>query len=324
MKYLSLLLWALVFCLAPVVVWTGDLDSPAAPNDAESAMYTLEDIYNRLNTGANGTQRTGTFPEPATGPTIGTGHTLNEVMDKAPAVDSANGAAAANVLKGKTFWGLLPDAGWGLQNGTLETRTLSNSSVEQPAGVYDTFNLSTVDGDLVARNIKKDVEIFGVTGSYEGESAYPARIPKTGQTSGIKGSDGDLQKGVAWPNPRFTKNGNYTVIDNLTGLMWLSYVYYDNKYSQAIVTCEIISDDGYTDWRLPNRNELTSLLDMSEANPALPAGHPFDSPNTSETWSSTKTEGADNKAWIVDFSTGEVKSVDQDRGLAVWPVRGGQ
>ena len=35
------------------------------------------------------------------------------------------------------------------------------------------------------------------------------------------GSDGDLQKGVAWPNPRFTDNANGTVTDNLTGLIWL-------------------------------------------------------------------------------------------------------
>ena len=33
--------------------------------------------------------------------------------------------------------------------------------------------------------------------------------------------DGDLQLGVNWPNPRFTKNGDGTVKDELTGLVWL-------------------------------------------------------------------------------------------------------
>ena len=33
--------------------------------------------------------------------------------------------------------------------------------------------------------------------------------------------DGDLQKGVAWPTPRFTDNNNGTVTDNLTGLIWM-------------------------------------------------------------------------------------------------------
>lgn len=34
------------------------------------------------------------------------------------------------------------------------------------------------------------------------------------------GQDVELQHGVTWPNPRFTYNGDDTVTDNLTGLMW--------------------------------------------------------------------------------------------------------
>ena len=50
----------------------------------------------------------------------------------------------------------------------------------------------------------------------------PAPVPKTGQTvSYATGDDGDLQKGVAWPDPRFTDNSDGTVTDNLTGLIWL-------------------------------------------------------------------------------------------------------
>src|SRR3989338_4724914 len=47
------------------------------------------------------------------------------------------------------------------------------------------------------------------------------QLPQTGQTiSYAAGDDGDIRAGVAWPNPRFTDNGNGTVTDNLTGLMW--------------------------------------------------------------------------------------------------------
>ena len=35
------------------------------------------------------------------------------------------------------------------------------------------------------------------------------------------GQDGELQRGMAWPTPRFTDNGDGTVLDNLTGLLWL-------------------------------------------------------------------------------------------------------
>jgi hypothetical protein len=38
-----------VLLSSPLPLLAGDLDSPAAPTDAGSAMYTIEDIYNRLN-----------------------------------------------------------------------------------------------------------------------------------------------------------------------------------------------------------------------------------------------------------------------------------
>ena len=40
-------------------------------------------------------------------------HTLDEVMGKAPALDEANGATAADVASGKTFWGLKERGGLG-------------------------------------------------------------------------------------------------------------------------------------------------------------------------------------------------------------------
>ena len=47
-------------------------------------------------------------------------------------------------------------------------------------------------------------------------------IPKTGQTLiYASGDDGNIQAGIEWPAPRFTDNGDGTVTDSLTGLMWL-------------------------------------------------------------------------------------------------------
>ncbi len=49
-----------------------------------------------------------------------------------------------------------------------------------------------------------------------------APVPRTGQTTSYAvRDDGALQKGVAWPTPRFTDNNNGTITDNLTGLIWL-------------------------------------------------------------------------------------------------------
>ncbi len=47
-------------------------------------------------------------------------------------------------------------------------------------------------------------------------------VAKTGQTISYAASDdGDIKPGVPWPNPRFTDNGDGTVTDNLTKLIWL-------------------------------------------------------------------------------------------------------
>jgi len=68
--------------------------------------------------------------------------------------------------------------------------------------------------------------IFLSTGAFAGT----INLPKTGQTicydtSGNviscagTGQDGEIQAGVAWPEPRFADNGDGTITDNLTGLM---------------------------------------------------------------------------------------------------------
>ena len=65
----------------PVPVGAGDLEPPAGPDDPGSAMFTIEDIYNYLDTGVAGTKRTGGIVEPASSPDS-TGHTLDEVHAK--------------------------------------------------------------------------------------------------------------------------------------------------------------------------------------------------------------------------------------------------
>jgi hypothetical protein len=94
----------------------GGTDPPGDPNSIGAQMVSLDQIYQRLNTGASGTVATA-FVEPSTPPISGTMHTLNEIIGIAPAVDNTNGATRANVLAGKKFWGLTSGQ-WALQTGT--------------------------------------------------------------------------------------------------------------------------------------------------------------------------------------------------------------
>ena len=58
----------------------GSLNATFAPTSADSAMFTLNDIYNKLDTGAAVAKRPGAFTEPSGGPTNGTMQTLNAIM----------------------------------------------------------------------------------------------------------------------------------------------------------------------------------------------------------------------------------------------------
>lgn len=115
-KYTTIILSVLVITLTSVVaVLAGNTDSPDGPTEAGSQMYTLEQIYDRLATGAAATKMT-TFTEPSSGPGS-TMHTLDEIMAAAPEV-SATGAISTEVRAGKTYWGLTTGE-WGLQTGKL-------------------------------------------------------------------------------------------------------------------------------------------------------------------------------------------------------------
>jgi hypothetical protein len=254
--------WILITLVLAMMVFAGpgrcgSLDITAAPDNATSAMYTINDVYNRLNDGTAGTKRTGAFTEPSAGP-ASTGHTLTELYDLA-------------------------------------------SQRSRPA--------------------------------------------KTGQTTSYAtGDDGDLEKGVTWPTTRFTDNSNGTVKDNLTGLIWLKNAncFGTRSWSDAVSDANGLASGscGLSDgsvagaWRLPNRNELASLVDAGFYNPALSndAGtakwgtgtSSFTGVQSNVYWPSTTNAANTSSAWGVGFSGGVVNSYGKTLAYYVWPVRGGQ
>jgi hypothetical protein len=99
------------------------------------------------------------------------------------------------------------------------------------------------------------------------------------------GQDGETQNGIDWPDPRFTDNGNGTVTDHLTGLIWLKDLdcFGDRLWSEALTdavgladgTCGLTDGSSIGDWRLPNGREILSAVSFETPDPALPVGHPF-------------------------------------------------
>ncbi len=174
----------------------------------------------------------------------------------------------------------------------------------------------------------------------------PASVAKTGQTMAYGGGDdGDLEKGVAWPNPRFADRGDGTVKDNLTGLIWLEdancfgEIY---NWEEALSDCTGLASgscglaDGSIagDWRLPNRRELLSLLHDAYYNPALSNASgtgkwtpddPFKNVQSYDYWSSTTSVSNPPYAWAVSILSGATDFCNKEIDPAyVWPVRGGK
>ena len=166
-------------------------------------------------------------------------------------------------------------------------------------------------------------------------AAATLQLPKTGQTTSYAaGDDGALQKGTAWPSPRFTDNANGTITDNLTGLIWLKdancfgYQTWANALtsanSLATTACGLSDGSSAGDWRLPNIVELESLIDAERVNPSLPSGHPFTAVQAYYYWSSSTYAGVTSIAWGVGMVNGDVNFDVKGSNGYVWPVRGGQ
>jgi len=165
-------------------------------------------------------------------------------------------------------------------------------------------------------------------------------LPQTGQTKCYDtigneiactrtGQDGEIQAGVEWPRPRFTVRGE-VVTDNLTGLMWTKNGNLYNgamTWDQAIASSNNLNLGGYTDWRLPNVNELESLINANEADSATWLNvQGFTNVQAGNYWSSTSYAYYPGSAWIINMCLGYMGAYYKSGyyGFYVWPVRGGQ
>ncbi len=167
-----------------------------------------------------------------------------------------------------------------------------------------------------------------------------ADLPRTGQArcyaaSGMEvpcagtGQDGDLQTGVAWPEPRFSVTycndsgpcadqsadcdgnpGNDVIADALTGIMWPRYGNLTSgtlNWGDAVSYANGLSLCGLGYWRLPNINELESLVNAGVSNTTtwlLAQG--FVNVQPLRYWSSTTVSGDTGQALDVNIGDGNI------------------
>jgi hypothetical protein len=122
---------------------------------------------------------------------------------------------------------------------------------------------------------------------------------------------------------KFMVNTNGTVTDPSTGLMWQQESAGPMSWEEALNYCEGLTLGGYNDWRLPNINELQSLVDYTIYGPAIDTTA-FPDTMSSNYWSSTTHAYGTSSAWCVSFSSGLVFYYDKSFSYYVRAVRGGQ
>lgn len=182
--------------------------------------------------------------------------------------------------------------------------------------------------------------------------ASTIELSKTGQircydtngtelTCSATGQDGELQTGRGWPTPRFEDNGDSTITDWLTGLNWSKEMggpTFDTctggvkTWQSALDYVACLNNAGYlghNDWRLPNINEIESILKYDETNNLqwLLSNGFTNSASVPDRvyWTSTIWASNTGAAWYGYFIDDTMLHALGHSSLGnIWPVRSGQ
>lgn len=142
------------------------------------------------------------------------------------------------------------------------------------------------------------------------------------------------------PEQDFTIHNNGTVTHNTTGLMWMRCSLGQNwdgstcsgtlrklTWSDALDAIPNRNFVGYNDWRLPNKNELASIVERRCINPAINNAVFPNTPSATYTrfWSSSPAAESSYYSWFVGFGSGVVSFNSGNNDLGnVRLVRAGQ
>lgn len=138
------------------------------------------------------------------------------------------------------------------------------------------------------------------------------------------------------PAGAFAEAGDGTVVHLPTGLVWQRCALGQDwtgaacigtpdalRWDAALTAADLHVQDGAEDWRVPNRNELASIVEDRCHGPAL-NGTVFPDAADGAYWTGSPVTGQADQAWTVDFAGGAVLPATTAGLRAVRLVRGGQ
>ena len=126
-------------------------------------------------------------------------------------------------------------------------------------------------------------------------------LPDTGQTgshTSTFGEDNDYNINV----PSYTNNGNSTITDNITGLMWQQADGGEMTIENAIIYADNLVLGGFSDWRLPTPIESFSILNHQNNNPAM--SNIFTASAAEYWWTNKFQVGDANIVWCTNAGGG--------------------
>lgn len=155
---------------------------------------------------------------------------------------------------------------------------------------------------------------------------HASRLPDTGQTQKYTNTFGEDADYSINP-PSFTDNGDGTVTDNVTELVWQQVDGGEMTWENALAYAKKLNLAGHADWRLPTSQELFSIVDHSALNPALDT-RVFPPSGAEYWWSSTPRADDPSRVWVVNAGGGigahqkrESRSAGGNRAIHVRCVR---
>lgn len=137
-------------------------------------------------------------------------------------------------------------------------------------------------------------------------SSSAVKIPDTGQTIDVTTTLGEDSDYTINP-PSYTDNGDGTITDNVTGLMWQKIDAGESTWDAAVARAGSISIGGHTDWRLPTILELYGILNLNNGNPAAMnlTYFPVNPAGAAEYWWTSEIYAGDaTKVWSVNAGGG--------------------
>lgn len=95
-----------------------------------------------------------------------------------------------------------------------------------------------------------------------------------------------------------------------------------NTWFNARDTCVKKEVGDKAGWRLPSIQELASLVDSLQNDPAIQSGHPFLNVNSEPYWSGTKASisGSNENAWNLDFGTSGAATFTLPNAISLSPT----